>query len=187
MNGHREAKILLLPIKVIEMIAPQILHIAGIHPAVRVRRVLDEHHRRQVVEIPIRGDFDEGALRTGLQGVHPVRGVFGVVDWGPGVADAEVVGVAVFVGEGVIWLCSAFRTCRQRGREKEVGMGSFEPNEPYSMPYFSISSAPSLDDSHQGATLPRGGLPQKSVSIFQVLSRMACCCSMVILVGFSWE
>jgi len=58
---------------------------------------------------------------------------------------------------------------------------------PYSMPYFSISSAPSSEASHHGATEPRGGLPQKSVICLYVLSRMACCCSSDIRVGFSCE
>lgn len=37
-----------------------------------------------------------------------------------------------------------------------------------------------------GATLPRGGLPQNSVSILKVLSRTSFCCSNVMSAGFSW-
>ena len=57
--------------------------------------------------------------------------------------------------------------------EKSCGLHSCQVPEstaiiayrvPYSTPYFNISSDPSLEDSHQGATLPRGGLPQNSVS-----------------------
>jgi hypothetical protein len=37
---------------------------------------------------------------------------------------------------------------------------------------------------HQGATLPLGGLPQKSVNCLSVLSSTSACCSMVMAFGF---
>ena len=102
MNRDWEAKFLLLPVEVIEMISPKILHVSWVHPSVRIWRLLDEHHGREVIKVPIGGDFDEASLRAGCKRVHPVGGVLAVVDRCPIVSDAEPIRVAVLMGEGVI-------------------------------------------------------------------------------------
>ena len=105
MYRHGETKVLLLAVEVVEVVSPQVLHVARVHPPVAVGRFLNEHHRREVVQVPVRGDFYKARLRTGFEGVHPVGRVFTVVDGGDGVAGSEVVGVTVLVGEGVVFGC----------------------------------------------------------------------------------
>ena len=91
-DGHREAEIVILPIKEVKMISPQVLNVFWIHPAVGVGGFLDEHHGGEVIKIPVGWDLDQTSVRAFLQRLHPVVGVFAVVDWGPFVAGAEVVG-----------------------------------------------------------------------------------------------
>ena len=50
-----------------------------------------------------RGNFHETGVRAFLQRLHPMVGVFAVVDWRPFVTSAEVVGQAVMMGEAVIF------------------------------------------------------------------------------------
>lgn len=69
----------------------------------RVGGFFDKHHGREIVEIPIGWDLDKTGVRTFLEGFHPMVGVFAVVDWGPFIARAKVVGEAVMVGEAVIF------------------------------------------------------------------------------------
>ena len=49
MNGHREAEVVILSVEVIEMISPQIFNVSWVYPAVRVRRLFDEHHGWQLL------------------------------------------------------------------------------------------------------------------------------------------
>ena len=101
-NSHREAKIVVLAVEIIKVVSPQLLDVFGIHPSVTVGRFFDEHHRWQVVEVPIGWDLDQTGMRAGNEGFHPVRRVFAVIDWGPGVAGAEPIGEAVVVGKAVV-------------------------------------------------------------------------------------
>lgn len=102
MDRHREAELVVLSVEVVEVVAPQVLHISRIHPPVRVRRFLDEHHRWKIVQVPICGDLNQPGGGSLLEWLHPVVGVLVVVDGGPAVADAEVVREAVVVAEGVV-------------------------------------------------------------------------------------
>ena len=99
MDRDGEAKLVVLAVEVVEVVAPQVLHVARVDPPVRVRCLLDKHHRRQVVQVPVSGDLDKAGGGARLERLHPVRGRLGVVDWGPAVADPEVVGEAVVVAE----------------------------------------------------------------------------------------
>ncbi len=49
MNGHSKYEVVLLPIVVVELVHPQLLDISRVDPAVGIGRLLDEHHRRQIV------------------------------------------------------------------------------------------------------------------------------------------
>jgi len=108
MNGHGEAKALLplpTPIllnEIIKMIHPQLFDDLGVHPAVAVGRFLDEHHGRQVVDVPGGRDFDEAGGLAWAEGVHPGRGGLRVVNLGPGVPDAEIVHLRVVVRHAVV-------------------------------------------------------------------------------------
>lgn len=46
MDSNREDKLIILAVEVIEMVAPDILHVPRVDKAMAIRRVLDEHHRR---------------------------------------------------------------------------------------------------------------------------------------------
>jgi len=69
-DGEGEHRIVHLAIGPVERVAPQILDVARIDEAVAVRRLLDEHHRRQVVEIPARRDLDQVGLLAAL--IHAI-------------------------------------------------------------------------------------------------------------------
>ncbi len=49
MDSDRKHEVVLLPVVVVELIHPQFLDISRIDPTVGVGRLLDEHHRRQIV------------------------------------------------------------------------------------------------------------------------------------------
>ena len=103
MDSHRKAEFIILPIKVVEMVPPQIFHIPWVNPAVRVWRLLDEHHRWQIIEIPAGWDFDETSIGTFFEWLHPVIGVLVVVNLGPFVTSAKKVGQTVVVREAMVW------------------------------------------------------------------------------------
>lgn len=71
MYCDREAELVLLSVEVIEVVSPEVFNITRIHPAMRIGCFLDEHHRREVVQIPIGGDLDKRSLRARLEGNHP--------------------------------------------------------------------------------------------------------------------
>lgn len=102
MNGNRIAKFVVFSVEIIEVVPPEVLDVLRVHPAVRVRRFLDEHHRWQVIEIPVRGDLDKAGIRTLFERLHPSFRVLAVVDFTPLVAGAEEVGEAVMMAETVI-------------------------------------------------------------------------------------
>lgn len=102
MDRDREDKLIILAVEVVEVVAPDILHVACIHKAVAVGRLLDEHHRGQVINIPVRRDLHEPSLRTMLQRFHPRLGLVLVVDLGPAVTRSQVVRLAVLVAHAVI-------------------------------------------------------------------------------------
>src|ERR1700733_12955353 len=58
MNGHGEHRVIVFAIDPVELVAPQFFDVARLDEAVAVRRTLDEHHRRQVVEIPASRNID---------------------------------------------------------------------------------------------------------------------------------
>jgi hypothetical protein len=81
--------------------------VAGIDEAVAVRAALDEHHRREVVEVPARGDLDQIGLVPAHQWLHPLRGRLVVVDRRPGITDPHVVRLEVAVHQRVVVLDAA--------------------------------------------------------------------------------
>src|SRR5206468_360761 len=92
----------ILSVDPIELISPQLLNVTGVYEAVTVRSLLNEHHWRQVIEVPVRWDLDEIRLPTAHEGVHPLRCGFAVVNFCPSVADADIVGMKIIVHEAVI-------------------------------------------------------------------------------------
>ena len=73
--------------------------------------------------------------------------VLGVVDGRPGVAGAEVVGEAVMVGKAVVFALLSVDDGWMRWYGDLPGFEKMGDG-PYSMPYLSISSAPSWLASH---------------------------------------
>ncbi len=101
-DGDREHGIIVFAVHPVELVAPHLLDVARVDEAVAVRRRLDEHHRRQIVEGPARRDLDEAGHMTPLQRHHPVARLLRIVDLGPAVADPHVIGLVVVVHERVV-------------------------------------------------------------------------------------
>ena len=59
MDRHREAEIVVFPVKVIKVVSPQVLDVLWVHPAVGIGGFFDKHHRGKVVEVPAARDLDE--------------------------------------------------------------------------------------------------------------------------------
>ena len=73
MDRHREDGVVVLAVDPVELVAPDLLDVARIDEAVAVRRRLDEHHRRQVVEVPARRDLDQVGLLAALRAASSTR------------------------------------------------------------------------------------------------------------------
>lgn len=82
-----------LPVEIIEVVPPNIFDIPRIYPAVAVGTVLDEHHRREIIDIPASRDLDKAGFLASDQGLHPGFGFLRVVDFGPSVASPQPVHV----------------------------------------------------------------------------------------------
>src|SRR5215467_8653521 len=86
----------------VKLVTPHLLEMPGIHEPVTVGRVLDEHHRRQVVEIPVGPNFNQVDGGSPDERFHPVIGFLGVVDTRPRIAHPRVEGEKVVVGLAVV-------------------------------------------------------------------------------------
>lgn len=62
MDRDREDKLVVLSVEVVEMIAPDVLYVARVDEAMAVGCLLDEHHRWQIIDIPVRRDLDQSGL-----------------------------------------------------------------------------------------------------------------------------
>lgn len=58
MNGNGKDELVVLAVEIVEMVPPDILHISRVDEPVTVWRFLDEHHRRQVINVPVRGNLN---------------------------------------------------------------------------------------------------------------------------------
>ena len=102
MDRDREHRVFVLAVDVVELVAPELLELPWVHEPVAVGRGLDEHHRRQVVEVPAARDLDQVCLVALLERLHPrVRGL-SVVDRRPAVTHPDVVRVKVVVHQAVV-------------------------------------------------------------------------------------
>lgn len=102
MNRNRKHKPVVFSVEVVEVISPDVFDIAGVHEAVAVWRCFDEHHRGQIVDVPVGRDLDQTGLFAFGQGFHPCVWVFGVVNTGPLVARSEIVWHAVMMAHAVV-------------------------------------------------------------------------------------
>src|SRR5215211_698741 len=119
-DGQAVRRVVHLPVDPVELVAPQLLDVVRVDEAVAVRRALDEHHRRQVVEVPVAPDLDEVYFLAAHERLHPLLGRLGVVDLGPRVAHPRVVRGEVAVLETVVVLVVVLE-------EKLVGRGGDLP------------------------------------------------------------
>src|ERR1700728_4388904 len=104
MDGDWEHGIIVLAINPIELVAPHLLDGVWADEAVAVGRFLDEHHRRQIVEMPARRNLDEVGLMSAHQRLHPFLRLLCVIDLGPAVADPHIVRLEVVMHQAVIVL-----------------------------------------------------------------------------------
>ena len=99
-DRHPEDRVVLLAVDVVELVAPDLLEVPRVDEAVAVRRALDEHHRREVVEVPARRDLDQVGLLAARRAASSTRPGLRVVDLRPRVSDPDVVGVEVACASG---------------------------------------------------------------------------------------
>jgi hypothetical protein len=95
MNRDREHGVIVFAVDPVELVAPHLLDIARVDEAMAVRRLLDEQHWRQIVEIPARRDLDQVGCLAALQRHHLRRRLLRIVDLGPAVADPHVIGLMI--------------------------------------------------------------------------------------------
>src|SRR3954451_8139422 len=102
-EGDGEDGVVHLPIDPVELVLPQLLDVLRADEAVAVGAGLDEHHRRQVVEVPRRRDLNEVGLLAPDERLHPFPGGGRViVDFGPSVTDPHVVRGVIVVHQRVV-------------------------------------------------------------------------------------
>src|SRR4051794_13422997 len=91
MDGKRVHRVVHLPVYPVELVSPHLLYVPRVDEAVAIGRAFYEHHRRQVVQIPVTADLDQIYLLTAHERLHPLACRLGVVDLGPRIADPGVV------------------------------------------------------------------------------------------------
>ena len=101
-NRHGEHGVVELSVDPVELIAPHLFDVARVHKAMTIRRFFDEHHRRQIIEIPVGGDLDEVRLFPTHQRSHPLRRRPRVVDFRPAIANTDIVRMEVVMHEAVV-------------------------------------------------------------------------------------
>lgn len=106
MGADGEDKLVVFTVKVIKMVAPDVLDVPWIDVAVGVGMGLDEHHRRKIVDVPVAWNFDESGRLTCFERLHPSVGVLLIVNLVPLVARSQVVNLTVVVGQAVVVLDS---------------------------------------------------------------------------------
>ena len=109
MDGHGEDGVIHFPVNPVELISPYVLEVPRIDETVGVGCLLDEHHWRQVIEIPASRDLDQGRLYATFQGFHPFLRLLGVIDEGPAVADTHVVRLEILMHQAMVVLDSTFQ------------------------------------------------------------------------------
>jgi hypothetical protein len=62
----------------------------------------DEHHRRQVVQVPAHRDLDQIRLLPAYQRFHPLARLLRIIDGRPAVANADVIRLQVVVHQAMI-------------------------------------------------------------------------------------
>lgn len=67
-----------------------------------IRRILDEHHWRQVINVPIPGDLYKSSILAADQRLHPGLRFLAIVYLGPSVPCPKPVHLAVMMGHGVV-------------------------------------------------------------------------------------
>jgi hypothetical protein len=97
-------ELVVFSVEVVEMIAPQVFGISCVNKTVTVGSTLDEHMRRQIIEVPICGDFDQASVLTLDQWLHPLFGLLGVVDLGPGIIRPQIVRLTILMAHAVVVL-----------------------------------------------------------------------------------
>ena len=107
-DGKGEDGIIHLAVHPIELVAPHFFDVTRVDEPVRVRGLFHEHHRRQIVDIPVGCDIDEVDFLAVLQGMHPFLGGLGIIYRVPAVAHFGIEGLeitvalAVVIGEAVL-------------------------------------------------------------------------------------
>src|SRR5437588_8996284 len=102
MDRHCENRVLTLAVNPVELVSPESLHLPRTDEPMTVRKAFDEHHRGQVVEVPVGWDLDQIDGAAELQRPHPCFSRATEVDLRPGFVDANVVRLEVTMHLAVV-------------------------------------------------------------------------------------
>src|SRR6266566_3706955 len=87
--------IVILTVHPIELVSPHLFDIAGVDETMTIGRLLNEHHRWEVIEMPVGRNIDEIGLMAPDEWLHPLLGALRVVNFRPAITSADIVGVEV--------------------------------------------------------------------------------------------
>lgn len=104
MNANGEDEIIVLSIVVLKVVFPDSFDIPWIDIAMTVGGGLDEHHRREIINVPAPRNLNQPGRPSLDKRLHPSLGLLRVVDLGVGVANCRVVALAIVVPKAVVVL-----------------------------------------------------------------------------------
>ena len=104
MNTNREDEIIVLPVVVLKVVFPDSFDVPWIDIAMTVGGGLDEHHRREIINVPAPRNLNQPGRPSLDKRLHPRLGLLGVVDLGVGVANCRVVALAIVMSQAVVIL-----------------------------------------------------------------------------------
>ena len=103
-DGDWKHRLVIFPIDKIKLVSPHLLYVSRIGETMAVRSLLEEHHRRQVVQVPVGRNLHQVRFFSPYQGVHPILGRLGVVDFGPAVTLPHIIAFKIPMHQTVVVL-----------------------------------------------------------------------------------
>ena len=81
---------------------PDIFNISRVDPSMAVRGLLDEHHGRQVIDVPVPRNLHQARILAPDQRLHPSLRLLRIVDLSPRVSHAQPIHLTVMVRHGMV-------------------------------------------------------------------------------------
>ena len=108
MDGHRENSPVVVFVYIVERIFPHTEDIMRIMETETVGGFLNEHQRRNIVQIPVCRNFNQIGLFAADQRFHPGGSRSGIIDLAPGIANADIIRQAVVMHQGMVVFNAVF-------------------------------------------------------------------------------